>query len=122
MDEKKYVLDDKAKNKASVVVVMHTGNKLTESQAAGIKRLVAKSVPKMDMEDVAVIDEGGNEIGGVSGTSQEGVNKLKVKLENELERTIEKKMRTLELVDPLEIYPLLMDVDAIFYGFFFILS
>lgn len=91
-DEKKYVLDDKAKNKASVVVVMHMGNKLTESQAAGIKRLVAKSVPKMDMEDVAVIDEGGNEIGGVSGTSQEGVNKLKVKLENELERAIEKKL------------------------------
>ena len=71
---------------------MHTGNKLTESQAAGIKRLVAKSVPKMDMEDVAVIDEGGNEIGGVSGTSQKDVNKLKIKLENELERAIEKKL------------------------------
>ncbi len=66
-EEQRYALEsekDKQTNdaSASVVVTMEDGGSPTEEQAAAIQRLVAKSVPNMDMKNVAVFDGNGIEV------------------------------------------------------------
>ncbi len=72
-EEKKYALessdDETEKSSASVVVTMEDGGSPTAEQAAAIQRLVAKSVPNMELEDVAVFDGNGID---VSVDSEEG--------------------------------------------------
>lgn len=72
-NEQKYVLDDAAsKPSASVVVITKTGYSLSEKQAEGIQRLVAHSVPNMEMDSVSVLDETGVEISSNDGASTSG--------------------------------------------------
>lgn len=65
-EEKKYALEDSSENaeksSASVVVTMEDGGSPSEKQAAAIQRLVAKSVPEMQMENVAVFDGNGIDV------------------------------------------------------------
>lgn len=66
-EEQRYALesDEDKKSKdasASVVVTMEDGGSPTEEQAAAIQRLVAKSVPDMALENVAVFDGNGIEV------------------------------------------------------------
>ena len=62
-EESKYVLsDNEQKSSATAVVTMQDGGSPTAEQAAGIQRLVAKSVPGMELEDVAVFDGNGNDV------------------------------------------------------------
>ncbi len=70
-EESKYALNDEAKEKssASAVVTMEDGGSPTEEQAAAIQRLIAKSIPNMAMEDVAVFDGNGNDISGETGAA-----------------------------------------------------
>lgn len=86
-DQQKYVLEDKDKDNsgssASVVVTMKDGGSPSSKQAAAIQRLVAKSVPDMKMENVAVFDGNGIEVsadtgdnGGTSGDAGEEIAKL----------------------------------------------
>lgn len=73
-EEKKYALesdkeDSNDTSSASVVVTMEGGGSPSEKQAAAIQRLVAKSVPNMKLENVAVFDGNGID---VSVESEEG--------------------------------------------------
>ncbi|RGU92115.1 flagellar M-ring protein FliF [Clostridium sp. AF15-17LB] len=78
-EEQKYVLEDEEEEagtpSASVVVTMENGDSPSEKQASAIQRLVAKSVPDMEMENVAVFDGNGIEVsvdrdgGGSSGSN-----------------------------------------------------
>lgn len=63
-EESKYALndEDKEKSSATAVVTMKDGGSPTEDQAAAIQRLIAKSVPEMELTDVAVFDGNGNDI------------------------------------------------------------
>lgn len=63
-EESKYALskDAEEKSSATAVVTMENGGSPTKEQAAAIQRLVAKSVPKMEMEDVAVFDGNGEDV------------------------------------------------------------
>lgn len=65
-EEQKYVLEDKDDEaespSASIVVTMENGDSPSEKQASAIQRLVAKSVPDMKMENVAVFDGNGIEV------------------------------------------------------------
>lgn len=63
-EESKYALNDEAKEKSSAtaVVTMKDDGSPTKKQAAGIQRLIAKSVPNLELTDVAVFDGNGNEI------------------------------------------------------------
>lgn len=64
-EKSRYVLDDTADgdgNSASVMVVMEDGASLTSKMASGMKLLVARSIPDMEPEDVAIIDEDGLEL------------------------------------------------------------
>lgn len=86
-EEQKYALEDKAEDKedagsASVVVTMEDGGSPSSKQAGAIQRLVAKSVPGMKMENVAVFDGNGLDVSantggsGTSGTTGEEIAQL----------------------------------------------
>lgn len=63
-EESKYVLDDSSQTESSAtaVVTMNDGGTPTAEQAAAIQRLVAKSIPGMEMTQVAVFDGNGNDV------------------------------------------------------------
>lgn len=69
-EESKYALSDtdKQTSSATAVVTMEDGGSPTKDQAAAIQRLVAKSVPEMEMENVAVFDGNGNDVSAADGT------------------------------------------------------
>lgn len=88
-DEQKYVLQDDSETtggSASVVVTMKSGAELDEKQAKAIQRLVAKSVPGMEMENVAVFDENGIELSADSESDSAGTT------ESELSNIVEQKI------------------------------
>lgn len=63
-EESKYVLsdDEGESSSASVVVTMEGGGSPTDEQVSGIQRLVAKSVPNMELSEVVVLDGNGNDV------------------------------------------------------------
>ncbi len=62
-EDSRYALnDDEQKPTATAVVTMKDGGSPTPEQAAGIQRLVAKSVSGMELTDVAVFDGNGNDV------------------------------------------------------------
>lgn len=70
--ESKYALSDEAEQKstATAVLTMEDGGSPTEKQAEAVQRLIAKSVPKMQLEDVAVFDGNMNDVSvAESGTN-----------------------------------------------------
>ena len=82
-EESKYALNDEAEQKstATAVVTMEDGGAPTEKQAAAVQRLVAKSVPKMQLEDVAVFDGNMNDVtvsneGSNTGSDAEEIAKV----------------------------------------------
>jgi len=54
--------ENKEKSSASATVIMENGGSPTAEQSAGIQRLIAKSVPGLEMEDVAVFDGNGVDV------------------------------------------------------------
>lgn len=96
-EESKYALDEDAKEKstATAVVTMQDGGAPTEKQAAAVQRLVAKSVPKMRMEDVAVFDGNMNDISasakdGKSGSDAEEIAQV---VEDQITKNVMKVLR-----------------------------
>lgn len=83
---------DAAKPSASVTVQLATGKTLNASQVGGIKQLVAKSVPNLSTDDVAVIDTAtGNELSAASDNKTAvDISEFKLQIENEYEQDIEK--------------------------------
>lgn len=76
-EESKYVLDDSSQTESSAtaVVTMSDGGTPTEEQAAAIQRLVAKSIPGMELTQVAVFDGNGNDVSVTDGeTLPDGTN------------------------------------------------
>ncbi|MCI9339118.1 MAG: flagellar M-ring protein FliF [Dorea sp.] len=62
-EESKYALnDEEEKSSAAVTVIMKDNGTPTVKQVMGIQRLVSKSIPGMELEDVAVIDGNGNDV------------------------------------------------------------
>ena len=56
-EDNRYVLNDsETKSSGSVTVIMQDGSAPTKEQTAGMQRLVAKSVPNMEIDEVVVID------------------------------------------------------------------
>lgn len=75
-EQSSYVLSDTTKTSASVVVIMENGDSPSAEQVLGIQRLVAKSIPDMELTDVAVLDGNGRDVsqeaeGGSSATGEE---------------------------------------------------
>lgn len=94
IEDRKYVLDKNSTNKttASVVVIMNDSGSPTKEQVKGIQRLVAKSIPNMALEDVAVLDGNGNEVSTTGESTAEGANKLKIEFEKYMDDTLRAKV------------------------------
>ncbi|WP_051280740.1 flagellar basal-body MS-ring/collar protein FliF [Anaerovorax odorimutans] len=91
--DKKYVLEkDKVESSASVVVITEDGGSPSAEQVKGIQRLVAKSIPGMDMENVVIVDGDGMEVSTSENNTQEGSARLKLNLEKEIENSTKVKV------------------------------
>lgn len=93
-EDQKYALDDNSTQKAqaSVVVIMEDGGSPTTEQVKGIQRLVAKSIPSMEMADVVVLDGNGNDVSPSGDNISEGANKLKLEFEKHMDDSIRAKI------------------------------
>ena len=90
-EEQRYVLEDTSETganaaSASVVVTLESGAELNSRQAEAIQRLVARSVPDMQMENVSVFDQNGIELSADADSQNAGTT------EAELSRIIEQKI------------------------------
>ena len=90
-EDSKYALNDDEQNPtATAVITMKDGGSPTAEQAAGIQRLVAKSVPGMELTDVAVFDGNGND---VSVESEDGASNSATSSDaEEIARVVEKQV------------------------------
>ena len=86
-DSSGYAWDENSETPtASVTVTLATGKTLESSQINGIKQLVAKSVPNLKTDDVAVIDTAtGNElnVSDTDGANQVNISQFKLQIEKE---------------------------------------
>lgn len=95
-EEKKYALedsDDSAENSsASVVVTMEDGGSPSSKQAAAIQRLVAKSIPQMQLENVAVFDGNGIDVSAETAdgntTSGDTAQEIATLIEDQITRKV----------------------------------
>lgn len=78
---------------ASIVISLHEGRMLSAKQIRGIKNLVAAAVPKMNAENVALINSEGEELGGEGDTSALGeLSAMQLKYKNKEEKKREQKI------------------------------
>ncbi|MGX8702392.1 flagellar basal-body MS-ring/collar protein FliF [Caproiciproducens sp.] len=102
-DSSGYAWDENSETPtASVTVTLAAGKTLESSQVNGIKQLVAKSVPNLKTDDVAVIDTAtGNElnVSSTDGANQVNISQFKLEIEKEYENDIEKNV--LKVLTPL---------------------
>lgn len=93
-EEQKYVLDSNSNQQASAtaVVIMNDGGSPTPEQVKGIQRLISKSIPKMEMADVVVLDGNGNDVSTTGDSVTEGANKLKIEFEKHMDDAIRAKI------------------------------
>lgn len=92
-EEQKYALEeDKKDSSASVTVTMEDGGSPSAKQVKGIQRLVAKGIPGMKIENVAVIDGNGEEVSASEDNTQEGAAALKLNVEKQIESNIKGKV------------------------------
>lgn len=94
-EESKYVLSDaedaSTGPSASVVMMMENGGSPTESQATGVQRLVAQSVPDMKMENVTVLDGNGiivSDVGDSAGSSDDAGQEILRLIESQLTQKV----------------------------------
>lgn len=94
-DEQKYVLEEDVKQTtASVTVTMEDGGSPTKKQVEGIRRLVARGVSGLEIENVAVIDGNGIEVSAEETEIDErqGATLLKLNVEKQIENNIKEKI------------------------------
>lgn len=92
-EDRKYVLDSKnaTQTSASIVVIMKDGGSPTADQVKGIQRLVSKSIPQLDIANVAVLDGEGNDV-TVTPSLQSDLNQLRADFEKQLENSVKGKV------------------------------
>lgn len=100
-DESGYAWDDNTSEpSASVAVTMNSSKSLQAAQMNGIKQLVAKSVPNLKTDNVAVVDTAtGEEVTASSSGNQVDISEFKRTIEKEYETDVEKNI--LKVLTPL---------------------
>ncbi len=84
-----FYLQEKEEPTASVILHMESSTVLTQSQIAGIKNLVAKSVSGLSKDNIALTDSQGNDL---SGSTNNGADDDKLAITREIESDIKKKV------------------------------
>ena len=101
-EDRRFVLgqDDALKAKASVVVTMKEGEKLSEELAEAIKTTVSHSIKGLDVEGVSITDNLGNEYDGSNSImTSSTVAALKLDLEDQWNKKLNKQV--LEVLAPI---------------------
>lgn len=94
-EEQKYVLEEDVKETtASVTVTMANGGSPSKKQVDGIRRLVARGVTGLEIENVSVIDGNGVEVSAEETEldEREGATTLKLNVEQQIETNIKEKV------------------------------
>lgn len=89
-EENVFYLQEKDETTASVIIHMIPGNVLTQNQILGIQNLVAKAVPGLSKDNIALTDSQGNDLVGSSKSNS--AEYLKFDLTREIEKDIKKKV------------------------------
>ncbi len=98
-EEQTYVLQEDVKeNTAAVTVTMENGESPSKKQVEGIRRLVARGVPGLEISNVTVVDGNGKDVTGDDADTQEGSAALKLNVEEQIEASI--KSNVLHLLQP----------------------
>ncbi len=86
-------VEEKSEPTASVLIKLYEGEKLSSKQIKGIKNLIAASVPKLKNENVELINQNGEPLGGDETESfAPEVIAAQIKYRKEFERAYEKKI------------------------------
>jgi len=89
-EESVFYLQEKEKPTASVIIHMKEGSTLTENQILGIQNLVAKSVPGLLKENIALADSLGNDL--IETNVSRSPELAKINITREIENDIRKKV------------------------------
>lgn len=89
-DEQVFYLEEKEEPSASVIIHMNPGNVLSDSQIAGIRNLIAKAVSGLSVDNIALSDSQGNDLGGSITKNDPDYTKLSIT--REIENDIKKKI------------------------------
>ena len=93
-EESDFLSDEETK--ASVVVNLYPGEKLSKEQVKGIVNLLVKSVKGLKVENVSVVDQFGNDLlEGVFETSSSDEVENRLRIKRKYEKELEKKVTTL---------------------------
>lgn len=84
--------DESSQTSASVMVEVIGGATLSSTQVNGIKQLVAKSVPDLETDQVAVVDTSGNALQSSEDTTQMDLTELGMVIKAEFEKNIDDKV------------------------------
>lgn len=94
--EKSLFAREDERPKASVLIKLKPGRRLTEGQVQGIVHLVASSVEGLDTKDVAVVDSKGEMLtSSGSGTDIVGLSNSQIEFQRNYEKELESKITTL---------------------------
>ncbi len=88
--------EDEVAPSASVVLKLSSEGSVSKKQVDGIVQLVAKSIPGLKTEDVAVVDNFGNDLASMGGElSEVSLSKLKLDIEKQMEASAKMKISNL---------------------------
>jgi flagellar M-ring protein FliF len=85
--------------KAAVRVRMHPGQRLTSGSVEGIQELVANSVERLPVMNVAVLDERGRLVSSPDTTGSLGLTAKQLEVQRQLEQTLGE--RIVSMLDPI---------------------
>jgi len=107
--EQVFYLDEKEQTSASVIIHMSPGITLNKSQISGIQNLVAKAVSGLSIDNIALSDSQGNDLGGSTINNNPGYSKLSIT--REIEDDIKKKINSV-LIGPYNLQQFKTSVTA----------
>ena len=84
-----------AKARAAVTVALEPGAVLSQAQVRGIQRLVAASVPEIEVGDVVVLDETGTSLARGTGNAESDVSASQLDLKRQVDQYLEGKLQRL---------------------------
>ena len=94
--EKSLFVEEDDPSSASVVVNLHPGKKLRDSQVLSIVQLVASSVSRLEMENVTIVDNYGRMLTGDHHQSSSGkVNAEQLAYQREIETDLENRVTSM---------------------------
>ena len=92
-------LDSDSRSTASVALTLGAGQPLSKAQVDGVRRLVSNAVPRLDPEDVSIVDGAGNPLNGAEDVANAeqlaglAATDLQARFRTRVERDLEDKIR-----------------------------